>query len=289
MFAQSFFVENSVTLCYNKFKIYNWQRFVDKTKERKYSMSKYVITGANSEIGKELAQYLTNQRHEILLSSRSVKTFCDYCDNWIDGIDLTKEDDLDKLGNYIQSYYSEPFTLIHSVGDFWCHKSITNTRFDEAISQIKSHYITLFGAIKTVVPIMQKVGGGKIIAFSCNSVKYNYPDMAAFTSSKAAVECLIKCVANEQSKYNIIANAFALPSIKTNSVIETKPQEFHENYPSLMELTECIERTVESLSTLSNGNIISLFKYSDSFYHKGYYERNIIWEEFYNGGTKEVL
>ncbi len=242
-------------------------------------MSKYVITGANSEIGQSLAKYLANQGHEILLSSRSRKPSCNYYDNWMDGIDLTKEHDLNKLGKYIESCYSTPFTVIHSVGDFWSHKSINNTSFDEAVSQINSHYITLFGVIKTVVPIMQKVGGGKIIAFSCNSVKYNYPDMAAFTSSKAAVECLIKCTANEQSKYNIISNAFALPSIKTNSVIESKPKEFHENYPTLSELTECIEQTVENLSFLSNGNIISLFKYSDSFYHKGYYERNIIWEE----------
>ena len=102
--------------------------------------------------------------------------------------------------------------------------------------------------------------------------------MPLFTSSKAAVECLIKCVANEQSKYNIIANSFALPSIKTNSVIKTKPEEFHKNYATLEELTDCIEHTIENLSPLINGNVINLFKYSESFYNKGYYERNIIWE-----------
>lgn len=240
-------------------------------------MSKYVITGANSEIGRALYQYLLGNGHEVLLVSRSRKTENEK--NWIDGLDLTDESDLLELRGFIKERYDTPFTLIHSVGDFWAHKSITNTSFKEAVSQINSHYITLFGVIKSVVPIMQEVGGGKIIAFSCNSVRYNYPDMAAFTSSKAAVECLIKCVANEQSQYNIIANAFALPSIKTNNVIETKPLEYHRNYPTLEELSECIENTAENLSPLLNGNVIGLFKYSDSFYHKGYYERNIIWED----------
>ena len=253
-------------------------------------MSNYLITGANSEIGKALVCQLSKNNHNLLLVSRSPKdNSLSNIHQWIDGIDLTKEEDLIKLKTITQKYFSSPFILIHSVGDFWKHKSIVNTSFDEAISHIHSHYITLFGVMKAVIPIMQNVGGGKLIAFSCNSVKYNYPDMAAFTSAKAAVECLIKCVANEQSKYNIIANAFALPSIKTNSVIETKPGEFHKNYPTLEELTNCIEKTAENLTELVNGNIISLFKYSHSFYHKGYYERNIIWEDNSDERIKSLL
>lgn len=251
-------------------------------------MSNYIVTGANSEIGKALSEHLTKKGHEVLLVSRSSKPLS--CSKkWLDGIDMTKESDLLIMRSFVKTNFSSPFTIIHSVGDFWKHKSITNTSFDEALSQIHSHYITLFGVIKAVVPIMQEVGGGKIIAFSCNSVRYNYPDMAAFTSSKAAVECLIKCIANEQSQYNILANAFALPSIKTNSVLKTKPEEFHKNYPTLEQLTNCIEQTIENLSPLINGNCISLFKYSDSFYHKGYYERNIIWEENVNERTQGLL
>lgn len=252
-------------------------------------MSQYVITGGNSEIGQALCQKLVNKGHTVLLVSRSVKTMIDANLMWLDGIDMTNESDLYKMREFIQSHFNSPFTLIHSVGDFWEHKSVTDTSFSESISQINSHYVTLFGVIKAIVPLMKKIGGGNIIAFSCNSVKYNYPDMAAFTSSKAAVECLIKCVANEQSKNNIYANAFALPSIKTNSVISTKPEEFHKNYPTLDELTDCIESTLENLSPLVNGNIINLFKYSESFYNKGYYERNIIWEAPKNEGIDGIL
>lgn len=242
-------------------------------------MSQYVIIGANSEIGQALAYHLHQHGHKLLLVSRSLKrnNFKDV--PWLDGIDLTNETHMIKLGDFIQSHCSEPFNLVHSVGDFWKHKSIESTEFNEAVLQIYSHYITLYNVIKIISPIMRHVGGGKLFAFSCNSVKYNYPDMAAFTSAKAAVECLVKCAANELSKYNILINAFALPSIKTKSVIATKPEEFHKNYPTLEELTSCIENTIENISPLINGNIISLFKYSDSFYHKGYYERNIIWSD----------
>lgn len=252
-------------------------------------MSNYVITGANSEIGTALAKHLITCGHRVLLVSRTPPKKLVKGTDWIDKVDLTNENDLLRLREFVESKFESSFTVIHSVGDFWAHKSITNTAFSEVVSQINSHYVTLFGVMKSLVPVMKKVGGGKIVAFSCNSVKYNYPDMAAFTSAKAAVECLIKCVANEQSKNNIICNAFALPSIKTKNVIETKPEVFHENYPTLDELTECIEKTIENLSTLSNGNIISLFKYSDSFYNKGYYQRNIIWEATKDETIKGIL
>lgn len=251
-------------------------------------MSNYVILGANSEIGTALTEHLKKCGHNVLLVSRSSKKEM-FIEDWLDNIDLTDEKDLKCLRKFVESKYNSPFTIIHSVGDFWTHKSIVNTTFSEAISQINNHYITLFGVMKSLIPVMKNVGGGKIIAFSCNSVKYNYPDMAAFTSAKAAVECLIKCVANEQSKHNITCNAFALPSIKTNSVIATKPEEYHENYATLTELTDCIEKTIENLSPLTNGNVISLFKYSDSFYNKGYYQRNIIWEEPKNEGIEKLL
>lgn len=244
-------------------------------------MSNYLITGANSEIGRALVNHLIDHNHNLVLVSRSNKDY-DLSQKvpWLDGIDLSKEQDLMQLQNFVKGIFQSPFIFIHSVGDFWRHKSIIQTSFSEVQTLMNSHYITLFGAIKAVVPIMQQIGGGKIFAFSCNSVKYNYPDMAAFTSVKAAIECLIKCVANEQSKYQIIANAFALPSIKTNSVIATKPEEFHKDYATLEELTVAIEQFSENATSMLNGNVVNLFKYSQSFYHKGYYERNIIWEDF---------
>jgi short-subunit dehydrogenase len=237
----------------------------------------YIITGATSEIGQALSNRLINNGCKVILVSRKKQTIVE-SDNIkiLDRIDLTNANHLRKVYDSIHENFQSEFSLIHSVGDFWEHKALCSTSLDEAVKLINSHYITLFGILKTVIPVMKSVGGGRIVAFSCNSVKYNYPDMAAFTSAKAAVECLIKCVANEVLKYNIVANSFALPSIKTNKVVSTKPYELSDEYMTLESLVDTLCDTINSMSSYNTGNIISLVKYSDSFFHKSYYDRNHI-------------
>jgi NADP-dependent 3-hydroxy acid dehydrogenase YdfG len=238
---------------------------------------KYVIAGAKSEIGTVLADHLIKAGCELILISRSEqeRSLPKNC-IVLDKMDLTKSKCLSLVGETISKHFDSKFTFIHSVGDFWEHKSLCVTGFDEVKRIINSHYVTLFGMLQTVIPIMKNVGGGKIVAFSCNSVKYNYPDMAAFTSAKAAVECLIKCTANEVLKHNIIANSFALPSIKTDKVIQTKPEQFSDGYMTLKDLIDTLYKTINSMSPYTTGNTISLVKYSHLFYHKSYYDRNKI-------------
>ncbi len=81
-------------------------------------MSNYLITGANSEIGRVLANHLIKHGHNLALVSRSNK------DHkllkgvpWLDGVDLTKERDLFKLQSFVREQFDTPFIFIHSVGD----------------------------------------------------------------------------------------------------------------------------------------------------------------------------
>lgn len=238
-------------------------------------LNNFIITGANSDIGKALVANLSrNKDNKILAISRS-KIATSLSDNveCFDNIDLNSEDDLVLISEKVKSIFSDKFVLIHSVGNFWHHKTMTNTRYDEATSMMDSHYNTLYGCIKYLLPIFKEFNGGKIIAFSCNSVGFNYPEMAAFTSAKAAVEALIKCTANENSKFGVIANAIALSTIKTEKVISSKLEKYHSQYITEEELLEVVDNLINA-SPLINGNIIKILKYSEYFYNEGYFQRN---------------
>ena len=188
--------------------------------------------------------------------------------------DLTQESDLGIIRSHAKKFFDQPFTTIHSVGDFWNHKPLVDTPLLEARKMIESHYFTLYGLAQAILPVQKELGGGRLIAFSCNSVGYNYPDMAAFTSAKAALECLIKCIANEYSQYGIVANAIALSTILTPKVEKAKKKKYFKDYLTVEELVEIILDNIAGLSSFVNGNVIKLLKYSEYFYNEGYYQRN---------------
>ena len=238
-------------------------------------MKNILITGANSDLGKSLIEKFSKfPANKILAVSRGkVKNQIGNVD-YLDSIDLDKEEDLEKLAERVNDTFFEKFIFIHSVGNFWYHKSIQKTSFSEATKMMDSHYNTLYGTIQCLMPIFRKNNGGRIIAFSCNSVGYSYPEMAAFTSAKAAVETLIRCVANENSKYGVVANAIALSTINTEKVVECqKDSKYHKDYITTDELIEVVQ-DLTNASPLINGNIIKVLKYSEFFYNEGYFQRN---------------
>jgi hypothetical protein len=70
------------------------------------------------------------------------------------GLDLTTESATCTVSKYAEKLFQDPFCWLHSVGDFWYHKSIEATPVEEAVSMIMSHYITLYATSKAIIPVM---------------------------------------------------------------------------------------------------------------------------------------
>lgn len=239
-----------------------------------------LVTGASSALAVSLINSLTNRKNRRVLAvsrselnSRNLKDF-DGIEK-ISGVDLSNELQLKSFFEDCASdFFSEPFDVVHFAGDFWRHKPLITTDFTEIVSMITSHYITLCGVAKYVTPLMMRNQGGRLVAFSCNSVGFNYPDMAPFTSAKAAVEAFIKCYANEYAPLGITATAIALPTMKTEEILEEKPNGDHQNYIEPYVLADFILDHVLSQPAIATGNVVRLIHPSPTFYGKGYFERN---------------
>lgn len=242
---------------------------------------KFLITGASSDIACAIVEALRRRiASGVLLVSRSPGGEpCRIESNGfvtLQGLDLTSAAHLRFLRIESETFFDEPFITIHCAGDYWKHRPLDETDMEVASRMIASHYLTLYGVVHAVVPLMRRLGGGRFIAFSCNSVSHNYPEMAAFTSAKAAVECLVKCVANEYSGDGVQANALALPTIRTQKVIsdESKPLGNPDNYLAPEEVARIVVDEVATLSPGVNGSVMNLWRYSRDFYHKAFFDRN---------------
>lgn len=238
-------------------------------------------TSALAQVLLEIAK--ARGRYNVLSISRSKpksineEGFVSY--RHISGIDLASSSCINRVAQAANAFFQQPFSAIHFAGDFWCHKPLLTTNPTEIQALINSHYLTLCTLAQAITPLMANLGGGRLVAFSCNSVKHNYPDMSPFTAAKAAVETFIRCYANEHAPFGIAATALALPTIKTPEVLREKVSGDHDNYISPKELAEFILDFVIKQPSISTGNVIRVFKPSPTFYGQGYFERNPRMEE----------
>jgi len=235
-----------------------------------------LVTGASSDIGKELCKRLEGRQLKVLGTYNTHRPRESDVILPPEGMDLSDDADLQKLRSFTEQHLHGPFAVVHCVGDFWEHVPLDRCSLERARRMVTSHYLTLYGVLHRLLPYMAKVGGGRVLALSCTSTGFNYPDMAAFTSAKAALETLIKCVANEWAPSGVAANAIALSTIGTTKVLDSpsKPMSDQEAYIMPSEAAEFIEELLLFASPFLSGNVVRPLKHSHTFYNTGYFQRN---------------
>jgi NAD(P)-dependent dehydrogenase (short-subunit alcohol dehydrogenase family) len=235
-----------------------------------------IITGISSELGRVLAQELSRQKGVCVIGTmrRLRKPADTFPKNVriIDGCDLTKPEYCQQLADAAKGFRG-PFGLVHSVGDFWDHVPFLDFGPQEANRMFASHVTTFYNVLQSIVPIMRSHKGGSCIAFSCNSVRYNYPWMASFTASKSAVDSLVRSLSNEYSGDNLRFNSLVLASLRTRKVRFSKPHGDFAHFIPAKDIVPVIKFLLSKDSYLVNGNTINLFRHSDQFYSSGYFQR----------------
>ncbi len=236
-----------------------------------------IIGSVNSEIGSTIASSLAQDpKNSVITTARSDRRYSISNTIEIDNIDLTMQAHCNKVAAIIDNQFISYFSYIHAAGDFWNHKRLIDTEYNEIVDMMNSHWLSFVQISKALIPLMMKKGGGRFITFSCNSVGYCYPDMLPFTSSKAALECSVKIISNEYMRHNISALAISLPTILTDRVKQEKPNGDHANYLTIDEVSSFVVNDVLPANPHCTGTILKIVKYSPTFYNDGYYERNPI-------------
>lgn len=247
------------------------------TPPRGEDITDVLVTGASSDIGHEVCKRLA-RREDVQVLGTYHKNRPDDLGTILpsQGIDLSTQPGLDELDTLVEASVRGPLALVHCVGRFWEHESIEDCSLEAATQMVTSHFLTLYGVLNRVLPRMAKLGGGRIVALSCTSTNFHYPDMAAFTAAKAAVEALIKCAANEWAVAGITANSVAMSTVGTAKVLASpsKPLSKEENYLAPQEAAELVEELLFLAPRYFSGNVVRPLKHSDTYYNTGYFQRN---------------
>jgi short-subunit dehydrogenase len=238
----------------------------------------FVITGANSFLGRAFAKMLSkNEDYKVFLTSRSKFNFNGLLKkknvSYLPEIDLTIESDVEKLTFSINDFLPGKFHVINCLGYFPGYESIEDINITTAKNVFDSNVLTLYNVANKLLPLMCKRNGGHFIGFSTHTSYQHYPKMVAFTAAKAAVESLIRGISNEYLEKGINANTIALATLLTETELKIKPKGDSTNWLNTDEVCELVENIILQPSKLINGNVIHVYKYSDSYFNQSYFER----------------
>ena len=186
-----------------------------------------IITGVSRGIGYELFKLFVKEGHRVLGVSRNLDPLQPIVKEFenasILSIDISKEEELQKVKSFVEKNWQKVDVLIHNAGKL-LNKPFTKTSTTDfmevykvnvfAVAELTRVLLDYFSVDSHVVAI-SSMGGIQ------GSMKF--PGLAAYSSSKGAVITLMELLAEELKDKKIACNTLALGAVQTEMLAEAFP------------------------------------------------------------------
>ncbi|RXR17876.1 SDR family oxidoreductase [Flavobacterium amnicola] len=183
-----------------------------------------IITGTSRGIGYELALQFSAVGHNVLAISRKTpQTLIENPNITCLSIDLSVEEDLKKVEQFLEHTWKKVDVIIHNAGSL-LHKPFDQISAEEFESIYKVNVFGVVNLTRTCIPFLQK--GSHVVTISSmggiqGSMKF--AGLAAYSSSKGAVITLSELLAEEYKERGIAFNVLALGAVNTEMLQEAFP------------------------------------------------------------------
>lgn len=110
--------------------------------------------------------------------------------------------------------------LVNAVGSFSGGQPLAESSPDEWRQMLDSNLLAVLEMMRAALPALQARGGGRIVNVSSRAAQRIGPNVAAYTTAKAALETLTLATAEEYREHRITANAVAPSAIATPAMLQ---------------------------------------------------------------------
>jgi len=188
-------------------------------------MKHVVITGTSRGMGFEMVKMFSEAGHDVIALSRNPESLqaLGLKNVQVIACDITKEEELKKIGVHIEGTWKKVDILINNAG------AILNKSFAETtLSEFKAVYNTnVFGVaelIKQILPFLNS-NSHVINISSMGGVQgsMKFPGLSAYSSSKGALITLTEMLAEEYKENGPSFNVLALGAVQTEMLAEAFP------------------------------------------------------------------
>ena len=220
-------------------------------------MKNIIITGTSRGIGYELALQFANAGHQVLAISRKIpQELLENQNISYLSIDLSKENDLVKIEDFLESTWKKVDIIIHNAGSL-VNKPFAQTTQSDFENVYKVNVFGVANLTRVCLPYLQN--GSHVVSISSmggiqGSMKF--AGLSAYSSSKGAVITLSELLAEEYKEQGIAFNVLALGAVNTEMLQEAFPG--YEAPTSAKEMADYIFNFALTGNKFHNGKVIQV-------------------------------
>lgn len=183
----------------------------------------FVVTGASRGIGYDLVQHVANQGHTVYALSRSIKTIKKTPKLFPIAIDITDEKVLEEFANQLKDNRVVVDALVNNAGALLNQPFSDTTKEDfEAVYRV--NVFGLASLTRLLLPLIDPKGHVvNISSMGGIGGSSKFPGLAAYSSSKGAVNILTELLAEEYKESGPSFNALALGAVQTEMLAKAFP------------------------------------------------------------------
>ena len=223
-----------------------------------------LVTGASRGIGRAVALALAEQNIHILLLARTQGGLEEVYDEIVNAggeatgvpMDLTDYEAIDRLGGVIAERWGKLDIFVGNAGILGPISPVGHMKPDEFEKTLAVNVTANARLIRALEPLLLASDNGRAVFLTSGAAYSTKPFWGAYSTSKAALDALVKSWANEQKNTALKINLYSPGPVRTAMRAQAMPGE----NPSTLPTAEDIAPQIVSLCSpdyQETGEIIS--------------------------------
>ena len=223
-----------------------------------------VVTGASSNIGKNVALRLSKMAKHIYLIGRNVKALeetsdlilLNDCEATIVPLNLTDFDLIDELGHNIYKRHKKIDIFVSCAGTIKNLSPVTSIKPKDFNDIIDLNLVANYRLLRSFHPLFMTANKARILIISKNISKMGMQYWGSYNTAMIGLNNLVKTYAYENKQSNLKINLFEPPLLESNFINITSPGI---DKKDLVDLKHVIDRILSCLdeNIIESGEIFS--------------------------------